>query len=457
MTTTPEPRGFFEELHREEFARLFAKIIGARIYVAPVVGTLAIGLGIWEPMPWRRIVLIGLAFAMISLSVVEVWRYRRFGMTPRSADLNIAAGVLGQLVITSITGGLESPTLPPMVLLSLFVGMIMIERPWYFWGLLGLQISSLWVMGYVAVHGLVPGYNLELFGGGVRAGHGAIHLWTTAAVMTLAIIGAAALGRGQRNVFGTMVWRALESTEQLRREHAERSREMVALFGEIAHELKNPMSTVKGLSALLTQNVGEEGKGAERLKVLRHEVDRMQSVLEEFLNFSRPVVPLSVERADLARLSTEIVELHEGLAREKGLALGVKAAQAQVRCDPRKVRQILVNLVQNALEASAPGAAVEVVCAARSDGGAQVEVLDRGSGLSPEILSRLFEPGATTKPKGTGLGLTIARALARQHGGELTLAARPGGGCVAQLVLPAEPVIAARQGQGQGESEGAGA
>ncbi|MGC4114947.1 MAG: HAMP domain-containing sensor histidine kinase [Myxococcales bacterium] len=376
-------------------------------------------------------------------------------MTPRAADLNIAAGVLGQLVIAFVTGGLESPVMPPMVLLALFVGTIMVERPWYFWALVGLQLSAPWGMGYIAVHGLVPGYNLELFGGGVRAGHGTAHLWFAAAFMNLATIGAVALGRAQRNVFGGMVWRALGANEQLRREHTERSRELVALFGEIAHELKNPMSTVKGLSALLTQNVGEEGKGAERLKVLRHEVDRMQAVLEEFLNFSRPLVPLSEERADLARLSGEIAELHEGLAREKGVNLAVRAAPAQVRCDPRKVRQILVNLVQNALEASAAGTLVELVCEARADGGAKVEVLDRGSGLSADIAGKLFEPGATTKPKGTGLGLTIARALARQHGGELTLSAREGGGCVARLVLPAEPVIAAAQADSGAGAEGA--
>lgn len=442
MANEHQPRGFFEELHREEFARLFSKIIGARVFIAPIVGLLAIGLGFWESALWRRAALIGLAVAMISLSFVEIWRFRRYGMTPRAADLNISAGVLGQLLITAVTGGLESPALPPMLLLSLFCGMIMIERPWYFWALISMQSASLWGMGFVAIHGLVPGFNLELFGGGVRAGHSPVHLWTTAAVMNLGVVGAVALGRAQRRVFGGMVFRAMESNEQLRLEHMERSRETVALFGEIAHELKNPMSTVKGLSALLAQNVGEEGKGAERLKVLRHEVDRMQAVLEEFLNFSRPLVPLSVERADLARLSAEVAELHEGIAREKGVSLSVTAAQALVRCDGRKVRQVLVNLVQNALEASPAATMVEVVCAARPDGGAQVEVLDRGAGLSPEILSRLFEPGATTKPKGTGLGLTIARALARQHGGELTLTARPGGGCVARLVLPAEPAMA---------------
>jgi signal transduction histidine kinase len=205
------------------------------------------------------------------------------------------------------------------------------------------------------------------------------------------------------------------------------------------------MSSVKGLSALLAQNVGE-GKGAERLAVLRQEIDRMQAILEEFLNFSRPLVPLAVERADLAALCEEVTALHEGLAREKGVDLKLQAIEAKVSCDPRKVKQVLVNLLQNAIEASPPGRCVELACA--TEGGfSTARVLDRGPGLADSIAARLFEPGATTKPRGSGLGLTIARALARQHGGEVVLSAREGGGCVAELKLPVEARLPKVEGE----------
>ena len=429
----------YEEIHRSEFARMFGRIIGARLYVAPIVAALAVALGLWEPTPWRRLVLVVLASGMVLLSIVEARRYRRVGMTPRAADLNLAAGVVGQLVGSAATGGLESPFLPLMLLLTLFLSMIMVERPWYYWALTLLQLGALWAFGAIAVSGEVPAFNLAMFGGGARGGHSDVHLWAMAALMSCGVLMAAVLGRGLRKVFDSMLWRALEANEQLRVEQMERMRSLAALSGEIAHELKNPMASVKGLSALLEKSVGE-GKAAERLAVLRQEIDRMQGILEEFLNFSRPLVPLTLERADLAAICEEVAALHEGLARERGIEVTLALASAPVRCDPRKVKQVLMNLLQNAIDASPAGRAIELTCASTA-GTSTARVLDRGPGLDPRIAGRLFEPGATTKPRGTGLGLTIARSIARQHGGELALGPREGGGCVAELKLPVEPLL----------------
>jgi two-component system, NtrC family, sensor histidine kinase HydH len=169
-------------------------------------------------------------------------------------------------------------------------------------------------------------------------------------------------------------------------------------------------------------------------------------VLEEFLNFSRPLVPLALGDTDVTALCADVAALHEGLAREREVAVVVRGAPAPARCDPRKVKQVLINLVQNALDASPSGGAVEVEVERREDGGAKVVVLDRGRGPDASLGESLFAPGVTTKPAGSGLGLTIARALARQHGGDLTLAPRAGGGARAELVLPADP---ARAGGGR--------
>jgi two-component system, NtrC family, sensor histidine kinase HydH len=148
---------------------------------------------------------------------------------------------------------------------------------------------------------------------------------------------------------------------------------------------------------------------------------------------------------DLAALAHEVAALHEGMAHERGVAVEVRGEAALARCDPRKVKQVLINLVQNALDASPPGSALEIEVGGGA-GAAAVRVLDRGAGLDPAVAGRVFEAGVTSKAHGSGLGLTIARALARQHGGELELGPRPGGGCSAVLRLPPEPAAAAAGG-----------
>jgi signal transduction histidine kinase len=163
----------------------------------------------------------------------------------------------------------------------------------------------------------------------------------------------------------------------------------------------------------------------------------MQSILDEFLNFSRPLVPLALSESDAGAICREVAALHEGMAEERDLSISLVLEPANVRCDPRKVKQILINLLQNAFDASAAGSTITIE-AGLAGGGARIRVIDRGKGVDSSLGEAVFEPGVTSKAVGSGLGLTIARALARQHGGDVVLSPRDGGGTIAEVVLPAE-------------------
>jgi two-component system, NtrC family, sensor histidine kinase HydH len=429
MPTPPPPPGF-EEIQRQELSGLFGRMVGARLVFLPVV----MGLGVWaaflEPGLWQRALLAALIVGLMAFFVVELVRFRSQGIGRNSIRVNLAAGVVGQVLVTLASGGLQSPFLFAMIPIAIISG-IFIAPPLLVF-LVGFQVSAVVGFALLEVSGAVPGLHLHAFGG---AGWTGAHAWTVASIVAFVTAGGSGVGRAVRAVFDGMLRKALTAQQESLRLHGERAEELGALSAEIAHELKNPLASVKGLAGLLAPGV-EGGKSAERLAVLRREVDRMQAILDEFLNFSRPLVPLALGRVDLAALSREVAALHEGMAQERGVALEVRGAGAS-RCDPRKVKQILVNLVQNALDASPAGAAVDVEVSDGSGGTTLVRVLDRGHGLDAALGEKVFEAGVTTKARGSGIGLTVARALARQHGGDLSLTARPGGGCTAELRLPA--------------------
>ncbi len=428
----PPPLGH-REIQHEEFSRLFTKMTGARLFALPVLAGLAIWLAAVEPAPWRRVALAAFAAGIVGFFVAEFVRLRRRGFTAGAIPRNLVTAVLGQLFVTSVSGGLASPFLYIAVPLGMLSGIFL---RWEASVALALvQTAVIWVLAFLGGTGAVPDLNLALFGGGARVAAPPVYLYTHAAVLTLAFVFASGAGRGLRWSFERIIRRALQAQQESLEAHAQRAEELTAMSAEIAHELKNPLASVKGLANLLA-SAAADGKPAERLAVLRREVERMQSILDEFLNFSRPLVPLALGHVDVGALCGEVAALHEGLAREREVDVAVRAGSVDARCDPRKVKQILINLVQNAIDASPRGAAVEL----EADGAADrvtVRVLDRGRGVDPAVEPSLFSPGATTKERGSGLGLTIARALAQQHGGDLTLAPRPGGGTVAELWLPA--------------------
>ncbi len=415
-------------------------------------------------LPWLRPIVISILVAVLMLTLIgdhAVWRLWILGLlggcavfqsirtlmhpeqfpipARRFAGRHIwISAALGSGALFLATGGFDSPMLPMIIMLCFFTGTLAAARD-----LIAVTLAFgavVFCMAIISMFGLVPNLMPVVFGGGARLPQPVFLLSAKMGALLLALAWAAIVSNAVRAVFRQIVSDALDARDEVLRSHDAHGRELTALSGELAHELKNPLANMKGLAVLVSRDV--QGKGVERLEVLRHEIGRMEEVLQSFLTFSRPLSPLSQQEVDLKELCESVLALHEGMAHQKSVSLQLSAAaQVQSSCDSRKVKQILINLVQNALEASPPGATIELVLLPGPQAGARVDVRDRGPGIAPDVSAHLFQPGATTKERGTGLGLALARALARQHDGELSLKDREGGGCIATLTLPARVAL----------------
>jgi signal transduction histidine kinase len=215
--------------------------------------------------------------------------------------------------------------------------------------------------------------------------------------------------------------------------NVQRVRELSSLQGTLAHELNNPLAAIKGLAGLMALS---PEKSSERLEKLQGAVVRMQRVIEEMLSFSRPLTPLVLGRTDLRALGEEVSDTYRALAEQKRVELVVAPGPPlELECDRDKLKQTLMSLLHNAVDASPEGEQIAITLI-RDGKRVRISVLDRGSGVPPHELGHIFEPGVTTKPDGSGLGLTIARALVQQHGGALTVENRKHGGFAAHVELP---------------------
>ncbi len=234
--------------------------------------------------------------------------------------------------------------------------------------------------------------------------------------------------RRRKDEIGTL----RDTIEEMRKALHARDEERETLLAGIAHEVRNPLGALDLFAGLLAEELAQRPEAAHVARI-RAELAALSKVVEEFLDYARARPPVR-EDVDLALLVAEVAELVQPLAAARGVSLGVEGA-GRARADREQLRRAVVNLVRNAVEAAPAGTAVDV-SARPADGGAVVEVGDRGAGLAAEARASLFRPFFTTKDQGTGLGLALAKKVADAHGGALALEDREGGGTLARLAVP---------------------
>jgi signal transduction histidine kinase len=211
------------------------------------------------------------------------------------------------------------------------------------------------------------------------------------------------------------------------------------LAAGVAHEVRNPLNAI-GMGIQRLQGEFSPVEGEEEFRhlctVIRGEIARLNGIVQEFLQLAR-VPALRREPVAVATLLHEVAALMEAEAKAHAviLTLWVPAELPTLVVDPQQLKQALLNLLLNAIQATPPGGAVQVTAVAETEA-VRIAVVDSGSGIAPDMLERIFDPYVTTKPQGTGLGLPIALRILQAHGGTLEVSSVLGRGTTVEVWLP---------------------
>jgi signal transduction histidine kinase len=240
-----------------------------------------------------------------------------------------------------------------------------------------------------------------------------------------------------------LVGRMRQVTSELQSARLEIIRsERLAAVGElaagVAHELRNPLTSVKLLLQHAARQSGDATLRPEKLRLILDEINRMESTIQGLLDFSR-ARRLHRVRHDVRDTLQRSLNLIEGRALQQNVQIDLETGTTPLPIDgdPEQLNQIFVNLLLNAIEAMPDGGRLVVNAAQSSDEGVlRIHFRDSGPGISGELLPRLFEPFATTKERGTGLGLAVSRRIAEDHAGMIHAENLAEGGALFTVELP---------------------
>jgi PAS domain S-box-containing protein len=238
--------------------------------------------------------------------------------------------------------------------------------------------------------------------------------------------------------------RALEK----RAADAEALSAMGALALNLAHEIRNPLNAAVLQLHLLGRHVDrlaidDEARVAlqHKAKIVGDEIGRLSRLLTEFLELARPRAAVREVMA-FGRLVGDVLDLEQGAALQRAVTIVRDVADCSLAGDPEKLKQVVLNLVMNALE-SMPGGGTLTVKVACEEGQVLLTVADTGTGIDADALTHVFDPFFTTKEAGTGLGLSIVRKIVDQHTGEVRIETERGVGTRVTVVLPGGKAVAA--------------
>ncbi|HSO38421.1 MAG TPA: HAMP domain-containing sensor histidine kinase [Labilithrix sp.] len=426
--STDAQRARFETVRRRVFAEMQDAMSRKRISMMVPFHVIVIAILAARGAPPARLAIQIGAFTtcLVALSFAERTEGRRSISAFLVASICILVGIAN-------TGGLASPlllsTVPFLIASSMNPNL---DRRRY--GLLAFFLFSF--VGMAVFSGSAIGELCTPLAPRIQWASGE-YVALSLISATMAALAVFKMGRAMSIAYERIALELAVRREELCDESEGRTRALEGIAARLAHEVKNPLAAIKGLSTHVARNATDE-KVKERLTIVAAEAERLQEIVEGFLSFSRGLDDLSIGPTKPYDIARELSLLLETRAADAGVTLEVRGSrELTLNADSKKLRQALLNLVLNAMQASTRGTTVTLeVAKSCSDGAAVIRVMDRGAGMGPEIIERIRKPYYTTKEGGSGLGIAVARGIIEQHGGSLRFESTSGRGTTATVLLP---------------------
>jgi two-component system sensor histidine kinase HydH len=254
-------------------------------------------------------------------------------------------------------------------------------------------------------------------------------------------VSAQSLHDGDGNFFGyVLLFKDLSEIQALRREIARNQRlaSVGRLAAGVAHEIRNPLSSIKGLATYFKERYRENPDDQQIANIVIQEVDRLNRVVGQLLDFARPV-KISRKSTPIKTLIEDSLKLVEVQAADKNINIEphFPAEMHPIFVDPDRLNQVLLNLYLNAIESMDEGGKLDVwISNSEYQNSIEIRIADNGSGISPGDLAHIFDPYFTTKAAGTGLGLAIVHNIVEAHGGKVKVDSKLGEGAIFTIHLP---------------------
>ena len=253
-------------------------------------------------------------------------------------------------------------------------------------------------------------------------------------------VNAATLTDDSGECFGRVIlFKDLTEIQTLRLE-LEKNRRLASvgrLAAGVAHEIRNPLSSIKGFATYFKEKYRQEEKDLEVADIMIQEVDRLNRVVGQLLEFARPL-RLFCQPVAVKPLLEDAFQLMAQQSREASVKLVQDLSDASLHAtmDADKMRQVVLNLLINAMDAMQAGGILHVSAAGVGKNGLQLTITDTGKGIDPDDRPHIFEPYFSTKKTGTGLGLAIVHNIVKAHNGEIRVESRPGEGTTVSITIP---------------------